>query len=110
MTWSYSGEIGVQAMLGRPDLFRSAVHYEPVLDNLVSGVPGGANATRDLFSHFGPAVTAAQAARSEDAALRFIEAVFKLPDRGAETEQGQEMWRQNGRTVAHIWRWIRPRR
>lgn len=100
VTWSYSGEIGVHAMLDRPDLFRSAVHYEPVLDNLVSGAPGGANATRDLFSHFGPAVMAAQEDRPEDAALRFIEAVFELPEGGAETEPAQEMWRQNGRTVA----------
>lgn len=99
VTWSYSGEIGVQAMLDRPDLFRSAVHYEPVLDRLVAGVPGGDNATRELFSKFGPAVTAAQEGRAEDAALRFIEAVFKLPDGGAVGEEGEEMWRQNGRTV-----------
>lgn len=99
LTWSYSGEIGVHAMLERPDLFRSAVHYEPVLDRLVAGAPGGENATRELFSQFGPAVTAAQEGRREDAALRFIEAVFELPEGGAVGEPGEEMWRQNGRTV-----------
>ncbi len=99
VTWSYSGEIGIHAMLDRPDLFRSAVHYEPVLDRLVVGAPGGDNATRELFSKFGPAVTAAQEGRAEDAALRFIETVFKLPDGGAVGEEGEEMWRQNGRTV-----------
>lgn len=99
VTWSYSGEIGIHAMLERPDLFRSAVHYEPVLDRIAAAAPGGANATRDLFSHFGPAVAAAQEDRPEDAALRFIEAVFELPEGGAEGEAGEQMWRQNGRTV-----------
>ena len=99
VTWSYSGEIGIHAMLRRPDLFRSAVHYEPVLDRLVEGVAGGANASRELFGHFGPAVRAAQENRPEDAALRFIEAVFKLPDGEAVGETGEQMWRDNGRTV-----------
>lgn len=99
VTWSYSGEIGIHAMLRRPDLFRSAVHYEPVLDQLVAGAPGGENATRELFSEFGPAISAAQEGRGEDAALRFIEAVFELPEGGAVGESGEEMWRQNGRTV-----------
>lgn len=99
MTWSYSGEIGIHAMMRRPDLFRSAVHYEPVLDRLVDGAPGGSNATRTLFSSFGPAVEAAQSGRGEDAALRFIEAVFDLPNGGAAGEAGETMWRENGRTV-----------
>ena len=100
VTWSYSGEIGIHAMLERPDLFRSAIHYEPVLDRIAAAAAGGANATRTLNAHFSPAVTAAQEGRGEDAALRFIEAVFELPEGGAEREAGEEMWRQNGRTVA----------
>lgn len=99
VTWSYGGEIGVQAMLKRPDLFRSAIHFEPALDRLVAGVPGGDNATRRLFSQFGPAITAAQESRPEDAALRFIEAVFQLPEGGAVGMSGEQMWRENGRTV-----------
>lgn len=99
VTWSYSGEIGIHAMLRRPDLFRSGIHYEPVLDTLVEGVPGGENATRDLFGHFSPAVTAAQEGRDEDAALRFIEAVFELDKGNAVGEADEQMWRDNGRTV-----------
>jgi pimeloyl-ACP methyl ester carboxylesterase len=99
VTWSYSGEIGIHAMLRRPDLFRSAVHYDPVLDAMVEGTAGGANATRELFARFGPAIGAARENRSEDAALRFIEAVFELPDGGAVGEAGEQMWRDNGRTV-----------
>jgi hypothetical protein len=67
VTWSYSGETGLHAMLRKPELFRSAVHYEPVLDRLVNEVAGGAHATRDLFSQFGSAIAAAQEARGEDA-------------------------------------------
>lgn len=99
VTWSYSGEIGVMAMLARPDLFSSAIHYEPTLERLVAGVPGGDNASRKLFSQFGPAVAAAQEGRAEDAALRFIEVVFQLPEGKAVGESGEQMWRDNGRTV-----------
>lgn len=100
VTWSYSGEIGVHAMLERPDLFRSAVHYEPVLDRLVDAAAGGDNATRELYGEFAPALAAVRKDRPEAAALRFIEAVFELPQGGAESEPGARMWRQNGRTVA----------
>lgn len=99
VTWSYSGEVGVMAMLARPDLFNAAIHYEPTVERLVAGVPGGENASRKLFSQFGPAVAAAQEGRAEDAALRFIEVVFQLPEGKAVGESGEQMWRENGRTV-----------
>jgi pimeloyl-ACP methyl ester carboxylesterase len=35
----------------------------------------------------------------EDAALRFIEVVFDLPEGAASTEAGATIWRENGRTV-----------
>lgn len=100
VTWSYSGEIGVHTMLQRPDLFRSAIHYEPAIGPLVDGVPGGENASRKLFAHFGPVISAVREDRAEDAALRFIEAVFQMPEGTAVGEAGEEMWRDNGRTVA----------
>ncbi len=100
VTWSYGGEIGVQAMLQRPDLFRAAIHFEPVLDRLVTGAPGGDNSTRKLYFEFGPAISASQEGRAEDAALRFIEAVFELPSGGAVGESGEMIWRENGHTVA----------
>lgn len=100
VTWSYGGEIGVHAMLRRPDLFRSAVHYEPAIGPLLDGVPGGENATRRMFAQFGPAMTAVREDRAEDAALRFIEAVFQMPEGTAVGEAGEQGWRDNGRTVA----------
>ncbi len=101
MTWSYSGGIGAHAALRRPELFRSIVHYEPSIESLLTGLPGSDNATKELRSHFGPAVTAAKENRPEEAALRLIEAVFKLPVAGAlaESEMAVKMWRENGRTV-----------
>lgn len=101
VTWSYGGEIGANAVLRRPDLFRSVIHYEPVIGSILAGMPGAANATRTLFDTFGPAVKAATHGNGESAALRFIEAVFELPMGGAEKEPAEvvAMWRENGRTV-----------
>lgn len=101
VTWSYSGEIGTYAALRRPDLFRSIVHYEPSVGALVAGLPGGAVAQKELSSHFGPAISAVKENRLEDAALRFIEAVFKLPQgaAGEEPEPWPTYWRENGRTI-----------
>ncbi len=101
VTWSYSGEIGANAVLRRPDLFRSAIHYEPVIDSILTDLPGAANATRTLFNTFGPAVEAATNGDGESAALSFIEAVFELPKGGAKQEPADAVaiWRENGRTV-----------
>lgn len=100
VTWSYSGEVGVRAMLARPELFRSAVHFEPTLYWLAAGSPGWDNATRTMFAGFGPAMRAVEEDRGEDAALRFIEVVFNLDEGAAVGEAGEEIWRQNGHTVA----------
>lgn len=100
VTWSYSGEVGVRAMLARPELFRSAVHFEPTLYWLAAGTPGWDNATRKMFAGFGPAMQAVDEDRGEDAALRFIEVVFNLEEGAAVGEAAEEIWRQNGHTVA----------
>ena len=101
ITWSYSGEIGVYAALRRPDLFQSLVHYEPSVEALLVGLPGAEAAQRKLFANFGPAIAAVEANRLEDAALRFVEAVFQLPEGGIEQEPGPFLsyWRENGRTI-----------
>ncbi|WP_417607324.1 alpha/beta fold hydrolase [Primorskyibacter flagellatus] len=100
VTWSYSGEIGVKAALQRPELFRTMMHYEPVIGSLLSGAEAEA-ATKDLMSRFAPAVALLKEGDSETAALRFVEVVFKWDDGAAEAEpaEWQEMWRQNGRTL-----------
>ncbi|WP_282608543.1 alpha/beta fold hydrolase [Pelagibius sp. Alg239-R121] len=101
VTWSYSGGIGTYASLRRPDLFRSIIHYEPSARALLSGLPGSSAARTEMFKNFGPAITAMKAGKAEDAALRFIEAVFKLPEGNAATEPEPwpSYWRANGRTI-----------
>lgn len=101
VTWSYGGEIGAYAALRRPDLFRSMVHYEPVVAALLAGLPGGDVAGREMFTKLGPAMSAVEAGHVEDAALRFIEWVFKLPEGAAanEPEPFPTYWRENGRTI-----------
>ena len=101
VTWSYSGDVATRAAVERPDLFLSMVHYEPAIGNLIDGLPGAAQATRRLFSRFGPAMGAVQEGRLEDSALRFLDAVFDLPEGGAdnEPEPWPTIWRDNGRTV-----------
>lgn len=101
VTWSYSGGIGTYASLRRPDLFRSIIHYEPSARALLAGLPGSAAARTEMFKNFGPAISAVKAGADEDAALRFIEAVFKLPEGAAaeEPEPWPSYWRANGRTI-----------
>ena len=101
VTWSYSGGIATYAVLRRPDLFRSVVHFEPAAKALLAGLPGSGAARAEMFKHFGPAISAVEAGKVEDAALRFIEAVFKLSkgDAANEPEPWPTYWRENGRTI-----------
>lgn len=101
VTWSYSGDVGSRAVLRRPDLFRSLIHFEPAVESLLAGVPGASRATTEMFSAFGPAMTAVEEGRLEDSALRFLDAVFELPSGAAdeEPEPWPTIWRDNGRTV-----------
>lgn len=101
VTWSYGGGIGIYAVLKRPDLFRSIVHYEPSANALIDGLPGSVAARKEMFKTFGPAMKAVKAEQLDDAALRFIEAVFRLPEGAAasEPEPWPTYWRENGRTI-----------
>lgn len=101
VTWSYSGEIGTYAALRRPDLFRSMVHFEPAVMALLAGLPGSDAAMNEFLFDLGPAVKALQANELDDAALRFIEAVFRMPEGSAvnELEPFPSYWRDNGRTL-----------
>lgn len=101
VTRSYGGEVGVYAALKRPDLFRSVTHFEPALSTLVADIPGGAAARRALFGRFGATGIAVREGRLEDASLRFLEAVYDLPE-GASAdfpESTRQMLRENGRTL-----------
>lgn len=101
VTWSYGGQIGTYAALVQPNLFRSMVHFEPTFDTLLAGLPGGNSANTEMLNHFAPTMSALQAGKPDDAALRLIEAVFKLPEGDAanQPEPWPTIWRENGRTV-----------
>ncbi|MFZ5965137.1 alpha/beta fold hydrolase [Thalassococcus sp. BH17M4-6] len=100
VTWSYSGEIGIKAALERPELFRSMVHYEPVIASLLEG-PEAETATKDLMSRFAPAGALLKEGDTEAAAMRFVEVVFKWDEGQANSEPAdwQSIWKLNGRTL-----------
>ncbi|WP_157019371.1 alpha/beta fold hydrolase [Mesorhizobium xinjiangense] len=101
VTWSYGGQVGTYAALVQPNLFRSMVHFEPTFDTLLADLPGGSSANSEMLNRFGPTESALQAGKPEDAALRLVEAVFKLPDGAAavQPEPWPTIWRENARTV-----------
>lgn len=101
VTHSYSGGIALQAMLKRPDLFRSAIHYEPAMTNHIEGAPGFGNATKVFRSGFGPVIKALEDGNQGESALRFAEAVFGLPQGGISEipEEIQNIFSDNGRTI-----------
>lgn len=104
VTHSYAGMVATHAMLKRPDLFRSVVHYEASVDGLLDTMPGGATASREQSSHYGQVGEALRDGRLEDASLRFFEAVGKLPDGAGELLPNPlpTMFRENGRTIPHF--------
>ena len=101
VTWSYGGEVATYAMLRRPELFRSAVHFEPSLGALLAEVEGGAQAQARFAATLEPAVEALSAGRSEAAAFLFIDAVFGLPagTMAREPEPAPTLVRDNARTL-----------
>ncbi len=106
VTWSYGGEVASYAMLRRPDLFRSAVHFEPSLGALLAEVEGGAEAQTRFAATLEPAIEALSAGRSEAAAFLFIDAVFGLPPgtMAREPAPAPALVRDNARTLAPILR------
>ena len=102
VTWSYGGEIGLYAMRRRPELFRSAVHYELLIGALLTAIDGGPEARADFPATLAPALAALKAGQVADAGYRSLEAVFSLPPDGAkgEPEAMQALVRDNARTLA----------
>lgn len=98
---SYAGMVATHAMLKRPELFRSVIHYEASVDGLMDTLPGAATANRERSSNYGPIGAAMREGRVEDASLRFFEAVSRIPVGDAEKlpEPLHAMFRENGRTI-----------
>ncbi|WP_172332261.1 alpha/beta fold hydrolase [Mangrovicoccus sp. HB161399] len=102
VTWSYGGEIGLHAMMRRPELFGAAIHYEPILYPLLSDLPGGRRAMQEkVRTVFAPAVGLAKQGNLDGAALRFIEGVFQMPEGSAAEAKmpWPTIWRNNSRTI-----------
>lgn len=101
VTWSLGGEVGINATMMRPDLFRSAVHFEPVSTLDMSGVENYAAANEELGAKFGPAFEALGNGQEIDAGLLFIEGVFDLPEGEAKKFPAAtvDMWKRNARTM-----------
>ena len=76
VTWSYGGDIATYAMLRRPDLFRSAVHYEPSVGALLDRIPGGADAHAAFTRGFEPVLGLMSRGEAERAAFLFVETVL----------------------------------
>lgn len=105
VTWSYSGEIGVQAAERSPRSFKSVTHFEPsVVLKETMRMPGFAAAQKAMFSTYGPVAAAMENGTPEDAALRMLEWVFKMEEgsAGQAAEPWPEIWRTNGRTIAKM--------
>ena len=102
VTWSYGGEVATYAMLRRPDLFRSAVHFEPSLGALLVETEGGREAQAQFAAILEPAIEALSGGRNEDAAFLFIDAVFGLPPGtiARQPEPVPSQLRENARTLA----------
>lgn len=101
VSWSYGGDVAARAAIERPDLFRALVYYEPDINGLIADLPGSSRASDKLFNQFGPAMKALEEENLSDAALRFIDAVFMLPDGGAnaESEAWKAIWQDNSSTL-----------
>lgn len=102
VTWSYGGEIGLHAMKRRPDLFKGAVHYEPILFPLLAEIPGGERARMEkVRTMFAPAVAFAKKGDLEGAAMRFMEGAFLMPVGSGNSADAPwpEIWSDNSRTI-----------
>jgi len=75
---SYGGGVTLQAMLQRPDLFYSGVHYgRTMVDHLV-GSPDFERTVNEFRSGFGPMSKAIKVGNYDESALRFAEVVFGM--------------------------------
>lgn len=102
VTWSYGGEIGLHAMMRRPELFGAAIHYEPILFPLLSDLPGGKRAMQEkVRTVFAPAVGLAKQGDLNGAAMRFMEGVFLMPEGSAADAPmpWPTIWQDNSRTI-----------
>lgn len=101
VSWSSSGPINDVAMVKRPDLFKSAVHYEPVTNTIMEGDKEAAPYLKKWSGLWGEMLTALKAGNHERASELMLENVFELEPGGFEyeTEAAKELIHHNSRTL-----------
>ncbi len=101
VSWSSGGSIVGHATVARPDLFKSAVYFEPFDAAMFNGQENDEQQLSDWNSRWLPVSEAFENNDMETAAQRFIEVVFETGDGGFETEREalQEIIRQNARSL-----------
>lgn len=101
VTWSFGGKVGIPMAVARPDLLKSALHFEPVIPEVGSG-PDIDAAREQFFASLGATFDALQRGDTIATAKRFIEAVFEQPIGAFEKENigFQRMVTENTDTLA----------
>ncbi len=101
VSWSSGITPAVIALAKRPDLFKSAIHYEPVENDVFEGDASITELQKAWFARWQSYGEALSADDVELASELLIETVFELPPGGYEHERElhQEVVRQNARTL-----------
>ncbi len=101
VTWSFSGRVGMAAMAQRPDLFKSAVHYEPSARNLLSKEEQASPGMKAFSARFAPVNERAKAGDWQGAVEFMIDAVFEREPGGFfnETSDLRRASYDNARTI-----------
>lgn len=101
VTWSSGAVSSTILAAERPELIKSIVHFEPVLDGVMEGVPGAVELGEDWRALWGPVIEAAKAGDPVTAGQKLIELVFELPEGGFDSipKTNQEIAKTNSRTV-----------
>jgi pimeloyl-ACP methyl ester carboxylesterase len=72
-------------------LVRSQVLFEPTIRSLITDLPEAKAAIAEVANVYGPAIAATKSGDTTQATKLFMEAVFRLPPGGFDTES--EVWR-----------------
>lgn len=101
VSWSSSGGIVTHATLARPDLFKSAVYYEPVDFGIFRDKQVDNDKLSEWDSFWGPVSDAENNNDLELASEYFMQIVFETGEGGFQTEREaiQEVVRQNARVL-----------
>ena len=102
VSWSTGVITAMHAAIQRPDLFKSAIHYEPVDMAIFNDQDVDEKQLHEWGQRWLPYEEAMNANDVELAVQRFVETVFQTAEGGynLEREALQEVFRQNARTVA----------